>query len=111
VIGVHAGDTVELVGDAWTDDCFDTGATGACERGPGDERPARGIDVDLVQADGVVVRVVEDVAAEPDLTLSVSFQVPDVNPGGYRVIVHDRGLEAQAYPELWIRIKGAPTDA
>jgi hypothetical protein len=38
VITVHPGDTVSLVGEFWTSDCFDTGPTGACERGPGDER-------------------------------------------------------------------------
>ena len=109
VITVHPGDTVSLVGEFWTSDCFDTGPTGACERGPGDERPMRGIDVDLVQGEeSVVVRVVEDEAAEPDLTLSVSFPVPDINPGAYRISAHGGGVQAQSYPELWLRIKGAP---
>jgi hypothetical protein len=29
------------------------------------------------------------------LALSVSFQVPDVSPGGYRIFVHDGGIDAQ----------------
>jgi hypothetical protein len=108
VITVHPGDTVSLVGEFWTSDCFDTGPTGACERGPGDERPLRGIDVDLLQGQKAVVRVADDVDAEPDLTLSVSFQVPDVSPGGYRILVHGGGIEAQVFPELWLRSKEAP---
>ena len=107
VITVHPGDTVSLVGEFWTLDCFDTGPTGACDRGPGDERPLRGIDVDLLQGQEAVVRVAEDVDANPDLTLSVSFPVPDVNPGGYRILVH-RGGVVQAYHELWLRIREAP---
>jgi hypothetical protein len=107
VIRVSPGDTVSLVGEFWTDDCFDTGPTGACDRGPGDERPLRGIDVDLLQGQEPVVRVAEDVDAEHDLTLSVSFHVPDVSPGGYRILVHDEGIQAQVYPELWLRIREA----
>jgi hypothetical protein len=64
--------------------------------------------VDLLQGQKAVVRVADDVDAEPDLTLSVSFQVPDVSPGGYRILVHGGGIEAQVFPELWLRIKEAP---
>jgi hypothetical protein len=108
VITVHPGDTVSLVGEFWTSDCFDTSPTGACERGPGDERPLRGIDVDLLQGGEAVVRVAEDVDAEPGLTLSVSFRVPDLHPGAYMISAHDGGGQAQSYPELWLRIKEAP---
>jgi hypothetical protein len=111
VITVHPGDTVSLVGEFWTSDCFDAGPTGACERGPGDERPLSGIDVDLLQGQEAVVRVADDVDAEPDLTLFVSFQVSDVSPGGYRILVHGGGIAAQVTPELWLRIKEAPPSA
>ena len=111
VTTVHPGDTVSHVGEFWTSDCFDTGPTGACERGPGDERPLTGIDVDLLQGQKPVVRVAEDVDAEPDLTLSVSFQVPDVSPGGYRISVRGGGIEAPVYPELWLKVREAPASA
>ena len=99
---VSPGDTVILEGEGWTSDCFDTGPTGSCERGPGDELPMRGIDVDLLQNGLPVARVIEDVTAESDLTLRVSFTVPDVGRGRYRVLVHDRG--AQGYPDLFLLV-------
>ena len=108
VITVHPGDTVSLTGEFWTSDCFDTGPTGACERGPGDERPITGIAVDLLQGQKPVVRVAEDVDAKPDLTLSVSFQVPDLSPGGYRISVRGGGIEAPVYPELWLKVRETP---
>jgi hypothetical protein len=111
VITVHPGDTVSLVGEFWTSDCFDTGPTGACERGPGDERPLTGIAVDVLQGQKPVVRVVEDADAKPDLTLSVSFEVPDVSPGGYRISVHSGGIEGSVYPELWLKVRAAPASA
>jgi hypothetical protein len=62
---VSPGETVVLVGEFWTPDCFDTGPTGACEREPGDEEPMQGIDVDLVQNEIPILRVVEDATADP----------------------------------------------
>src|SRR5262245_53657807 len=78
---VAPGDRVSLFGDGWTSDRFDTGPTGACERGPGDEQPMRGIDVDLLQNELQVARVIENVTAEPDFTLRLSFTVPDLGKG------------------------------
>ena len=101
---VSPGETVVLVGEYWTPDCFDTGPIGACERGPGDEEPMHGIDVDLLQNEIPIERVVEDVTAEPDLTLRVSFTVPDLAEGArFRVLVHDRG--AEGYPELFLLVR------
>jgi hypothetical protein len=95
---------VVLVGEFWTPDCFDTGPTGACERGPGDEEPMQGIDVDLLQNEIPILRVVEDATAEPDLTLRVSFTVPVIDEGArYRLLVHDR--RAQGYPELYLIVR------
>ena len=103
VIKVAPGDSVSLVGEYWTSDCFDTGPIGPCARGPGDERPMRGIDVDLLRGGDPVARVVEDMTAESDLTLSAVFRVPALEPGRYRILVHDRG--AEGYPELFLRIR------
>jgi hypothetical protein len=50
-----------------------------------------------------VARVIEDVTAESDLTLSAVFQVPELEPGRYRILVHDRGAEGD--PELFLRIR------
>jgi len=100
---VSPGDSVTLIGEFWTSDCFDTGPIGACERGPGDERPMEGIDVDLMRNERVVSRVVKDVTASSDLSLTVVFSVPELEPGRYLVLVHDRG--AQGYPELWLKVR------
>lgn len=101
-VTVSPGDTVSLVGEFWTFDCFDTN-TGACERGPGDERPMRGIDVDIRQHGGLATyRVAENLTADPDLTLSIDFQVPDLEPGRYRLLV--RGAED---PPLFLIVKGS----
>ena len=99
---VSPGDSVSLIGKHWTSDCFDTGPIGACERGPGDERPMHGIDVDLLRK-GSTERVAEDLSAESDLTLSVVFQVPNLEPGRYRVLVHDR--DAEGAPDLFLKIR------
>jgi hypothetical protein len=99
---VSPGDHVTLVGEGWTSDCFDTGPAGACARGPGDERPMRGIDVDLFQNQIPLFRVIEDATANEDFTLAVTFTVPDLDRGRYLVLVHDRG--AQGYPELFLLV-------
>jgi hypothetical protein len=100
---VAPGDEVTLIGEFWTGDCFDTGPNGACERGPGDELPMTGIDVDLLRGENVVVRVVEDASADDDLKLRVTFLVPEIAGGAYRIVVHDRGAEGDR--ELFLRIR------
>ena len=100
---VSPGDEVTLIGEFWTGDCFDTGPVGGCARGPGDELPMTGIDVDLLRGENVVVRVVKDASADDDLKLRVTFLVPEIAGGAYRIVVHDRG--AEGYPELWLRIR------
>jgi hypothetical protein len=67
----------------------------------------RGIDVDLLRSGSAVVRVAEDVSAERDLTLSLSFRVPELEPGRYRILVHDRG--AEGYPKLVLKVEDAST--
>ena len=62
----------------------------------------RGIDVDLLQNNLALVRVLEDATAKEDLTLAVTFTVPDLDRGRYRVLVHDRG--AQGYPDLYLLV-------
>ena len=99
---VAPGDEVSLVGEFWTLDCFDTGSSGSCERGPGDERPMRGIDVDLLRGGEPVVRVLENVSAGSDLRLDVTFRVPEIAGGSYRILAHDQ--DASGYPELWLRV-------
>jgi hypothetical protein len=102
---VSPGDTVSLVGQRWTLDCFDTGPTGACARGPGDELPMRGLDVDLVPSgEGATVRVVEGVNARPDLTLAETFTVPELERGLYRIIVRDGSEES--FPDLFLTVRG-----
>ena len=49
---------VSIVGEFWTNDCFDTGEGGGACYGPGNERPMKNIDVTLVRegtTDAVVV--------------------------------------------------------
>jgi hypothetical protein len=101
-MAVAPGDRVSLVGEYWTPDCFDTGPTGTCERGPGDEQPMRGVDVDLLQQELLEVRVIQDATANEDLTSALTFTVPELERGRYRVLVHDRG--AQGYPELFLTV-------
>ena len=62
----------------------------------------RGIDVDLLQNGIPIARVVENITAEPDFTLRVSFTMPDLGKGRYRVLVHDRG--AQGYPDQFLLV-------
>jgi hypothetical protein len=63
----------------------------------------RGIDVDLLQRGVEGVRVAEDLTADSDLTLSLDFRVPELEPGRYRILVHDRGAEGD--PALFLIIK------
>ena len=100
---VSPGDRVSLVGASWTPDCFDTGPIGACQRGPGDERPTRGIDVDLVRSGNVITRVVDNLDAAPDLTIAVTFTVPELAAGRYEILVHDRGQQGEPHLVMTIR--------
>jgi len=102
------GDQIRIAGEFWTPDCNDTGSgtSVGCitiSDDPPPERPATGLDVELLRGGDLVATLARGLRAAPDLTLSVEFAVPDVEPGRYEVLVHDRGFEGS--PLLLLKIR------
>jgi hypothetical protein len=91
---------VSIVGDFWTHDCFDSRGGGACERGPGDERPMTNIDVELRGTTDSVV-IAEGISARgEDESWLLTFRVPELPQGTYRIYAHD----GDAGAELSLRV-------
>jgi hypothetical protein len=98
---------VSIVGEYWTNDCFDTGDGGGACYGPGNERPMKNIDVELVRrgtTDAVVVA--EGISARgEDEGWFLSFRVPDLPPGRYLIHAHERG-NTEGGGQLFLQVSG-----
>jgi hypothetical protein len=96
---------VSIVGEFWTNDCFDTGGGGACY-GPGNERPMKNIDVTLVRegtTDSVVVA--EGISAHgEDESWFLTFRVPDLPPGKYLIHAVEHGSTGGGGQQLFLRV-------
>lgn len=96
---------VSIVGEFWTNDCFDTGGGGACY-GPGNERPMKNIDVTLVRkgtTDAVVVA--EGISAHgEDESWFLTFRVPDLQPGKYLIHAVEHGSTGGGGQQLFLRV-------
>ncbi|MGH2538934.1 MAG: hypothetical protein ACRDG8_06720 [Actinomycetota bacterium] len=88
ILEVQPRVVVSIVGEYWTNDCVGPGGGGACY-GPGNERPMKNIDVELVRrgtSDAVVVA--EGISARgEDESWFLSFRVPDLST---REVPHPR---------------------
>jgi hypothetical protein len=108
ILTASPGNQIRIAGEFWTEDCNDTGGGTSVwcvtiSDDPPPERPATGLDVELVRGAEVVATLARNLRAAPDLTLSAGFAVPDVEPGRYGVLVHDRGFEG--FPTLILKIR------
>ena len=97
---------VSIVGEFWTNECFDTlGGGGACS-GPGNERPIENIDVSLVRegtTDSVVVA--EGISADgEDQSWFLTFRVPDLQPGKYLINAVEHGSTEGGSHQLFLRV-------
>lgn len=101
---VSPGDAVTIVGQFWTHDCFGPGGGGPCH-GPGNERPMRNIDVELGRPVTTVAVLAEGLSAGGgDQSWSLTFRVPELGAGSYRIHAHDGGVEGA--PKLFLRVSG-----
>jgi hypothetical protein len=84
---------VSIVGEFWTNDCFDTGDGGGACYGPGNERPIEDIVVELIREDKTrKVLVAEGISAQgEDESWFLTFRVPDLPPGNYFINAKERG--------------------
>jgi hypothetical protein len=102
---VSPGDRVTIVGRFWTRDCFDTdgpGSPGSCS-GFGDERPMTDIDVELGRPVTPVAVLAEGLSAGGENeSWFLTFRVPELQPGTYRITAHDG--DTQGYPTLSLRV-------
>ena len=106
VLKVGTGTRVSIIGEYWTNDCFDTGGGGGACYGPGNERPMKNIDVDLVR-DGTThaVEIARDISARgEDESWSLTFQVPDLEPGKYLIRAQEHGSTGGGGQELFLRV-------
>jgi hypothetical protein len=107
---VSAGDRVTIVGQFWTRDCFDTGGPdgsrscmGSGDERPTDERPMTDIDVELARPVTPVAVLAEGLSAGGEnLSWSLTFRVPELQPGTYRIYAHDG--DAESYRKLFLRV-------
>jgi hypothetical protein len=90
---VRPNGVVSIVGEYWTNDCFDTGDGGGACYGPGNERPIKDIVVELIREDKTrKVVVAEGISAQgEDESWFLTFRVPDVQPGNYFINAKERG--------------------
>lgn len=90
---VRPNGVVSIVGEYWTNDCFDTGGGGGACYGPGNERPIEDIVVELIREDRTdKVVVAKGISAEgEDESWFLTFRVPDVPPGNYFINAKERG--------------------
>jgi len=97
---------VSIVGEFWTNDCFDTGGGGGACYGPGNERPMKNIDVTLVRegtTDSVVVA--EGISAHgEDESWFLTFRVPDLQPGKYLIHAVEHGSTGGGGQQLFLRV-------
>jgi hypothetical protein len=97
---------VSIVGEFWTNDCFDTGGGGGACYGPGNERPMKNIDVTLVRegtTDSVVVA--EGISAQgEDESWFLTFRVPDLQPGTYLIHAVEHGSTGGGGHQLFLRV-------
>jgi hypothetical protein len=97
---------VSIVGEYWTNDCFDTGGGGGACYGPGDERPMKNIDVTLVRegtTDSVVVA--EGISAQgEDESWFLTFRVPGLQPGKYLIHAVEHGSTGGGGQQLFLQI-------
>jgi hypothetical protein len=100
----RAGGSIVVTGRYWFDGCNDAGG-GSCF-GPMPEeveKPTEGIDIDIRRVgDSEWTRLVENIDADEDFRIRSEIEVPDLEPGRYVILVHDRGNEG--YPRLRLRI-------
>jgi hypothetical protein len=90
---VRPNGVVSIVGEYWTNDCFDTGNVGGACYGPGNERPIEDIVVELIHEDRTdKVLVAEGISARgEDESWFLTFRVPDLPPGNYFINAKERG--------------------
>ena len=97
---------VSIVGEFWTNDCFDTGGGGGACYGPDNERPMKNIDVTLVRegtTDSVVVA--EGISAHgEDESWFLTFRVPDLQPGKYLIHAVEHGSTGGGGQQLFLRV-------
>jgi hypothetical protein len=97
---------VSIVGEFWTNDCFDTGGGGGACYGSGNERPMKNIDVKLVRegtTDPVVVA--EGISAQgEDQSWTFTFRVPDLQPGRYLIRAVEHGSTGGGGQQLFLRV-------
>jgi hypothetical protein len=107
VLEVGPGTVISIVGEFWTNDCFDSGGGGGACYGPGNERPMKNIDVELVHkgtTDGAVVA--EGVSAHGENeSWSLTFQVPDLEPGKYLIHAQEHGSTGGGGQELFLVLR------
>jgi hypothetical protein len=97
---------VSIVGEFWTNDCFDTGGGGGACYGPGNERPMKNIDVELVRkgaTDAVVVAKGISARGEDESWL-LTFRVPDLQPGRYLIHAYERGSTGGGGYALFLQV-------
>lgn len=90
---VRPNGVVSIVGEYWTNDCFDTGGGGGACYGPGNERPIEDILVELIREDKTrKVLVAEGISAQGEYeSWFLTFRVPDLPPGNYFIQAKERG--------------------
>ncbi|MGH2825755.1 MAG: hypothetical protein ACRDKF_02155 [Actinomycetota bacterium] len=98
------GETILVTGRYWFDGCNDTGGSSCF--GPAREEtetPTEGIDIEIKRRGGSEwKRLVENVDADEDFRIRSQIEVPNLKPGRYVILVHDRGNDG--YPRLKLRI-------
>lgn len=106
VLEVQPRVMISIVGEGWTNDCFDTGGGGGACYGPGNERPMKNIDVTLVRegtTDAVVVA--EGISAQgEDESWFLTFPVPDLQPGKYLIHAVEHGSTGGGGQQLFLQI-------
>ncbi len=93
-VHVRPNAAVSIVGEYWTNDCFDDGSEGGACHGPGNERPIEDIVVKIIRmnADPRAVVVAEGISAKgEDESWFLTFRVPDLPPGDYFINAQERG--------------------
>jgi hypothetical protein len=80
---VRPNGVVSIVGEYWTNDCFDTGGGGGACYGPGNERPIEDIIVEVIREDRTdKVLVAEGISAQgEDESCSLPSGCPTFHQG------------------------------
>ena len=106
---LHAGDSVTVRGEYWTNECNDTiscsnGCGGRCVGGE-PQRPLRNITIVITGVGGLGTPIVlaEGVDAAPDLTFDRQVVIPpQASPGRYRLGAYAPGGDVFLSPRIRI---------